>query len=117
MATRLAAALRAHRISQVKEKLLVGEKYVDQNYVFATPIGGHVENTVNFNGIFYVPSDTLSLLSPEYAIHTGLNTAIIISQKVVIHCPIDTTSPPIYQTAHFNTYFQGNNVIYFEFNP
>jgi len=43
LAKRLAAALRAHRISQVKEKLIAGDKYIDQDYVFATPIGGHVE--------------------------------------------------------------------------
>ncbi|KLU62970.1 tyrosine recombinase XerD [Peptococcaceae bacterium CEB3] len=40
---RVAAALRIHRYKQTKEKILAGDQYNDEKYVFATPTGAPVE--------------------------------------------------------------------------
>lgn len=43
LARRVTAVLRLHRFIQNKEKLLTGDKYNDEGFVFATPTGGSVE--------------------------------------------------------------------------
>lgn len=99
LAKRLAAALRAHRISQVKEKLIAGDKYIDKDYVFATPIGGHVEYR-NFYRSFQaclvkckIPPVKLYALRHTFAtrlLEDGEDIRII--QEILGHTDIRTTN-------------------------
>ncbi|OCZ54341.1 tyrosine-type recombinase/integrase [Dehalobacter sp. TeCB1] len=98
LAHRVAAALRLHRINQIKEKLLTGEEYNDQGYVFATPTGEAVDYR-NFYRSFQaclrrreIPPVKLYALRHTYAtilLEDGEDLRVI--QEILGHTDIRTT--------------------------